>query len=67
MRLVDAEEALARFPEVYDRVAKERPGMFRRTPSWWRIRNLADPEELRRGATAHRRVLYHRDGQPAGY
>ncbi len=67
VRLVNAEEALARFPEVYDRVASERPGMFQRTPLWWSIRNLADPEELRRGATSHRRVLYHQGGEPAGY
>ena len=38
-----------------------------RNPEWWKQRVLRDPEYMRRGATAHRRVLYVRDGQPAGY
>lgn len=67
MRLVEAEEALSLFPPIYERVAKQRPGMFRRANDWWQVRVLADPEDLRRGATSHRRVVHYRDGQPVGY
>ena len=67
MRLVDEEEALRVFPAIHSRVAKNRTGMFDRSPQWWKLRNLADPEELRRGATSHRRVLHLREGEPAGY
>lgn len=67
MRLVESEEALHIFPPIYDEVAKQRPGMFERTTDWWQVRNLDDPEELRRGATSHRRVVHYREGQPVGY
>lgn len=67
MRLLELDEALALFPGVYDRAVQNRPGMFVRTPDWWKLRNLADPEEHRRGATSHRRVLYEKNGEPAGY
>ncbi len=67
MRLVDADEALKIFPEIYRPIAKARPGMFERSADWWKVRVLADLEEMRRGATSHRRVLHLRDGQAAGY
>ncbi len=67
MQLLEAEEALAAFPAIYDAIVPTRPGMFERSRAWWKIRNLADPEELRRGATSHRRVLHQREGQAVGY
>ncbi len=67
MRLVSKEEALAAFPEIYSRVAADRPGMFQRSPAWWNDRILIDPEDLRRGSSSHRRVLHLRDGQFVGY
>jgi predicted acetyltransferase len=67
MRLLEFDEALNVFPDVYRHIVKTRPGMFERSPDWWKIRILADPEEMRRGATSHRRVLHVRDGEPAGY
>jgi predicted acetyltransferase len=67
MQLLNREEALATFPEVYDKVVANRPGMFRRSPGWWEHRALADHEEMRDGATAHRRVLHVRDAGPVGY
>ncbi|MCA9071421.1 MAG: GNAT family N-acetyltransferase, partial [Planctomycetaceae bacterium] len=67
MRLVDEEEALKVFPPIYEGVATQRAGMFTRASDWWKVRNLADPEDLRRGATSHRRVVHYRDGQPVGY
>jgi predicted acetyltransferase len=41
--------------------------MFRRSPRWWEHRALSDPDEMRDGATAHRRVLHVRDCEPVGY
>jgi predicted acetyltransferase len=67
MRLVETEEALAIFPDIYRPIAKTRPGMFERSSDWWKVRMLADPEEMRRGATSHRRVLHVREGQAVGY
>jgi predicted acetyltransferase len=67
MRLLEVEEALNSFPDLFRRIMKTRPGMFERSPEWWKIRILADPEEMRRGATSHRRVLHVRDGEPVGY
>jgi predicted acetyltransferase len=67
MRLVDADEALSVFPKIYEAVVKTRPGMFERSSDWWKVRKLADPEEIRRGATSQRLVLHVRDGEPVGY
>lgn len=67
MRLVDQDEALATFPDVFDAAARHRPGMYTRDATWWKHRILHDPKELRRGATAQRCVLHVRDGQPSGY
>ncbi len=67
MRMVEREEALEVFPAVFEKVARQRPGMYLRHQNWWEHRALGDPAALRRGATAHRRVLYVRDGQPMGY
>lgn len=67
MRLVSRDEALSSFPRIYDRAAHSRPGTFQRSERWWQQRVLSDPEHMRHGATAHRRVLHVRDGQPVGY
>jgi len=67
MRLLERDEAQQIFPAVYDRVSPRRPGMIARTQNWWTHRVLGDPEFMRRGATAHRRALYVRDGRPEGY
>jgi predicted acetyltransferase len=67
MRLLDHEEAFKELPEVYDKIVATRPGMFRRSARWWEHRVLSDPEEMRDGATAHRRVLHVRGGAAVGY
>lgn len=67
MQLVETDEAVRTFPAIYDQVVRRRPGMFERSESWWRDRVFGDPEFARRGATAHRRVLHVRNGEPAGY
>jgi predicted acetyltransferase len=67
VRAVSADEALERFPEVYDAVLAERPGMFSRTPAWWRIRPLGDSPSRRRGAGPLQRVLLEVDGRAEAY
>ena len=67
MRFVDREEAQGTFPAIYAVACQKRPGMLARSDTWWRHRRLDDPEYIRQGATAHRRVLYERDGEALGY
>lgn len=66
-RLVSHEEARGAFPDIYQRVAAETPGMFARSDDWWDIRILADPPERRFGGGEHARALVEIDGQPEGY
>src|SRR5437588_456460 len=44
-RFVTPEEAAEVFPPVFEAVMRERPGVFRRTEPWWRLRTLRMPEE----------------------
>jgi predicted acetyltransferase len=67
LRVVDAEEALEPFSQIQRRAAAQHPGMFVRTPDWWRTRRLADPEWRRDGGGEMVRVLLELDGRPAGY
>ena len=67
VRLVELDEALQRFPEVYERVAVRTPGMFGRTPTWWETRALRDAPERRDGGGPHVRVVYEEDGRVEGY
>ena len=66
-RQVTHEEALERLPLVYEQVAPRSPGMFVRTRDWWEVRQLSDREWDRQGAGPLVRVLFERDGEPAGY
>src|SRR5262249_44318326 len=38
-----------------------------RSPSWWRLRRVGDPDWLRAGRAALQRVLLEIDGRPAAY
>jgi predicted acetyltransferase len=49
VELVDAEEAAARFPAIYETARRTRPVLFGRSEGWWR-RELEDPPEGREGA-----------------
>jgi predicted acetyltransferase len=66
-RLVSHDEARAAFPDVYERVAAETPGMYARSEDWWDVRILADPPERRFGGGDLVRVLAEIDGRPEGY
>jgi predicted acetyltransferase len=67
LRVVDAEEAVEPFSQIQRRAAAQHPGMFVRTPEWWRSRRLADPEWRREGGGEMVRVLFELDGRPAAY
>ena len=66
-RLVSLEEARAAFPDIYERVAAETPGMYARSEDWWDLRVLADPPERRAGGGELVRVLVEIGGRPEGY
>jgi predicted acetyltransferase len=67
IRLFDVEEAVEPFSQIQRRAAGRHPGMFVRTPEWWRSRRLADPESGREGGGEMVRALLELDGRPAGY
>jgi predicted acetyltransferase len=65
LRLVAREEALARFPEVWEAVMDERPGMFRRSEAWWAERTLR--EQPRPGEPPTNRALLELDDRAEAY
>jgi len=67
MRLVDAAEALATFPPVYERMRAVTPGALSRTEDWWRWAILHDAEHMRQGAGPKFRYLFEVDGVAEGY
>ena len=50
LRLVDIDEAARLLPSVYEGVRCSIPGMFTRTPEWWRHHRLRDDPARRNGA-----------------
>ena len=67
LRLVEVDEAVEPFGQIQRRAAARHPGMFVRTPEWWRSRRLADPQWGREGGGEMVRALLEVDGRPAGY
>ncbi|HEV8602694.1 MAG TPA: GNAT family N-acetyltransferase, partial [Gaiellaceae bacterium] len=67
VRLIEDEEAERILPPIWDRVRKERPGVFARSPEWWREYRLPDPEHRRRGAGPRFIALLELDGSPEAY
>jgi predicted acetyltransferase len=67
VRLVTADEALRRFPPLYDRIRRRSVGFLSRSRPWWELRHLSDRPEHRRGAGPKQYALLERDGRPAGY
>jgi predicted acetyltransferase len=67
IRIVDTDQAVEPFTDIQRRAAAEHPGMFVRSPEWWRARRLADPEWAREGGGELVRVLLELDGRPAAY
>jgi predicted acetyltransferase len=63
-RVVDREEALRAFPDVYEREQRSHPGMIRWTPEWWRY-FLTHPMHQKDGASTY--VLHETAGVVDGY
>ncbi|MGH7323284.1 MAG: GNAT family N-acetyltransferase [Candidatus Rokuibacteriota bacterium] len=66
-RIVPLKEAEKLVAPVWERVAAETPGMFRRTSAWWQVRALADPDWRRRGGGDLHCVVLESDEGPVGY
>jgi predicted acetyltransferase len=67
IRLVEADEALEKFPLLWEHLARERPGMFIRSADWWETRTLDDPPDRRYGAGPKRFALLEHDGEASAY
>jgi predicted acetyltransferase len=67
VRLIEAEEALAVLPPIWDRVQTDRPGVFTRSPEWWQEYRLPDPEHRRRGSGPRFIALLELEGSPEAY
>jgi predicted acetyltransferase len=65
VRFVDAEEALRRFPPVWDALRRERPGTFARTDHWWESRGLRVPDDEK--TNPRRFVALDLDGETQAY
>jgi predicted acetyltransferase len=67
VRIVETDEALKLFPQVWDEVRVSIPGMLGRTRSWWELRLLFDSPEGRGGAGPKRLAVLETGGRPEGY
>ena len=66
LKYVELEEARLLFPNVYERVWRNRPGMLRRHDALWDLRFL-DSKEYRHGADPFFFVIYEINGTVDGY
>lgn len=64
-RFVSSEEAAKLFPEVWDALMRERPGVFRRPAPWWELRTLRIPDE--EASNPRRFVALELDGSVQAY
>ena len=67
MRQVTRDEAAELIPPLYERIRAQRPGMMSRSPEWWRIRPLDDPEWSRGGGGEKMFAVAEVDGQLGAY
>lgn len=67
MRLVEQEEALERFPRVWDKVRRQIPGMLARSRNWWELRILFEGPGSGGDGGPKRYVLLEKEGRPEGY
>ncbi|HEU4534697.1 MAG TPA: GNAT family N-acetyltransferase, partial [Polyangiaceae bacterium] len=66
-RFVGESEAAELFPPLWERVRRQTPGMPSRSPGWWRVRRLGDPDGGGAGGGPLQRVLVEIDGRPEAY
>ncbi len=67
MRIVGLDEAVERFPAVYEAVRRSTPGSLTRSEPRWRWEILYDAEWYRRGDGAKILAVYEVDGEARGY
>jgi predicted acetyltransferase len=67
IRIVGLDEAVERFPPVYEATRRVTPGAVDRTEARWRYETLADGEWMRHGNGTKVRAIYEVDGVPRGY
>jgi predicted acetyltransferase len=67
VRMIDADEAFALLPGLYDRFRTRRSGLLSRSETWWKELRLADPESWRRGASRRYYAVFERGGVAEGY
>jgi predicted acetyltransferase len=67
VRLLSPAEALEQLPAVYDRVRRAVPGMFDRSPDWWDLRIVDDPEDRRGGGGPKHFAALEVDGRLEAY
>lgn len=67
-RYIERDEALARFPAIWDEARRVYPGMHNRTPGWWEHRVLrVPPWPSPPGYSSLFTVVYEEEGKPLGY
>lgn len=54
-------------PRVFEQVYGSRPGMFTRSPAWWRYRRMVDRPENRGGASPRKHVVARRGDTVTGH
>lgn len=67
VRLVEIDEAVERFTQIYDQLTAVTPGFLERSATDWRVERLADYEEWRRGRSRKFYALYELDGEPLAF
>jgi predicted acetyltransferase len=67
IRIIALDEAEPFVSAIYDRVARQTPGMFARSPAWWQDRLLVDPDWRRRGQGALQCAVLDIAGEPVAY
>lgn len=68
IRTVEQDEALKLFPPIWDELRPRTPGMLARSPEWWELRVVRDPESWRPpGAGPKRFAVLELDDTVGGY
>jgi predicted acetyltransferase len=65
VRFVTPEEAAELFPPVWEALMRQRPGVFRRTDAWWKLRRTRIPDEEK--ANPKRFCVLDLDGEVQAY
>jgi predicted acetyltransferase len=65
VRFLEPDEAAHLLPPLWDTLRARRPGVFSRTPDWWKTRQLRTPEEEK--AKPRRYAVVEVDGEVRAY